>query len=318
MVNRVRDHASGIVTIDTGYQRARLVACYLIQQGDEYAFVDTGTSSCIQSVRKVLAEKDIKPFQIKYIMVTHVHLDHAGAAGVMMQDYPEAQLIVHPRGVRHMVDPARLIAGAAAVYGEVVLKKTFGDILPVDSGRIIEATDEMVLDLNGRQLLFLDTPGHAKHHYCVYDEQGNNFFTGDTFGLSYPEFDVDGRQFIFPTTSPVQFDPVALHESINRLMSYKPDNMYLAHFGRVQNPHILAEMLHSQIDYFVELAERLDGSENRHEQIRQGLADLLVQGLKEYECKLEGEQIIRLMAMDLELNTQGLESWLDYKKKGQD
>lgn len=318
MINRARDHASDIVTIDTGYQRARLVACYLIRQGEEYAFVDTGTSSCIQSVRKVLAERDIKPFQIKYIMVTHVHLDHAGAAGVMMQDYPEAQLIVHPRGVRHMVDPARLIAGAAAVYGEAVLKKTFGDILPVDSGRIIEATDERVLDLNGRQLLFLDTPGHAKHHYCVYDEQANGFFTGDTFGLSYPEFDVDGRQFIFPTTSPVQFDPVALHKSINRLMSYKPDNMYLTHFGRVQNPRILAEMLHSQIDYFVELAERLDGSENRHEQIRQGLADLLVQGLKGHRCKLEDEQIIQLMAMDLELNTQGLESWLDYKKKGQD
>ncbi len=214
----VIDQGNGVFTIDTGYQRKGLVASHLIQQGDRYAFVDVGTSSCLPVIHSVMADMGILPGQVDYVMVTHVHLDHAGAAGSLMQVLPQAQLVVHPRGARHMIDPSKLIAGATAVYGEERLTTTFGDILPVDAERVIEVGDQASLSLNGRELLFLDTPGHAKHHYCVYDERSQGFFTGDTFGLCYAPFSVNGKSFLFPTTTPVQFDPDALHASINTMM----------------------------------------------------------------------------------------------------
>jgi len=318
MNERVIDQGSGIVTIDTGYQRKGLVASHLVEQGDHYAFVDVGTSSCLQQIRDVMQVMAIKPEQVKYIMVTHVHLDHSGAAGVLMRECPEAQLVVHPRGARHMIDPAKLIAGATAVYGEEMLKKTFGEIIPVEADRVIEVVDEQVLSLNGRQLLFLDTPGHARHHYCVYDEVSNGFFTGDTFGLAYAPLAVDGESFIFPTTTPIQFDPAALLKSIKRLISFNPEKMYLTHFGCVYNPDVLAEHLMRQVEAFVDIAQSVKHipEQNCHEHIYHAMKQLLLQNLQDFGCKLSEGVILECMEMDLQLNTQGLCYWIqDVAKK---
>ena len=314
---RVIDQGNGVFTIDTGYQRSGLVASHLIQQGDSYAFVDVGTSSCLHHIQNFMKEKVISLEQIEYIMVTHVHLDHAGAAGVLMKMCPEAKLIVHPRGARHMVDPSKLIAGATAVYGEETLKQTFGEILPVEASRVIEVEDEQTLLLNGRAICFLDTPGHAKHHYCVFDETSQGFFTGDTFGLAYEDLIINGRQFIFPTTTPVQFDPQALHQSIDRMLSFSPERMFLTHFGCITDVKNKADTLHRQIDDFVILAEQSYSSD--HDQcfnaIYNSLTTYLMAELESFGCQLNKKEIMHIMKMDLNLNAQGLCCWLEYKNK---
>ncbi len=315
----VIDQGHGIYTIDTGFQRKGLVASHLIRQGDRYAFIDVGTDSCLAVIRALMVDMDIHPEQVDYVMVTHVHLDHAGAAGSLMQELPEAQLVVHPRGARHMIDPSKLIAGAAAVYGQEALHKTFGAILPVPAERVIEASDGMRLSLNGRELLFIDTPGHAKHHYCVYDEHSRGFFTGDTFGLAYPPLVVAGRAFVFPTTTPVQFDPDALHGSIDRMMAYNPERMFLTHFGCLTDTEQAAQQLHRYIDTHVRIANSISYTDNDdcEAQLYAALKALLFDELRAAGSMLTDSEILSIMDMDLHLNAQGLCCWLEYRKNRQ-
>jgi glyoxylase-like metal-dependent hydrolase (beta-lactamase superfamily II) len=249
---------------------------------------------------------------VDYVILTHVHLDHAGGAGAMMQAFPKARLVVHPRGARHMADPTKLLAGATAVYGQAEVRRLYGDVLPVDVSRIIEATNELKIDLAGRELLCLDTPGHARHHICIVDRRSGHVFVGDTFGLSYRELDTDGRQFIFPTTTPVQFDPDALHASLDLLMSYRPEAVYLTHYSQVRDVAAKALDLHRLIDAHLTIARfETEASPDRHSRIRAGLAHLLVDEAKRFGCRLQPAEILEIFAADLDLNAQGLGVWLD-------
>ena len=304
------DH--GITTIDTGYCRPGFDASHLIVAQGQAALVDVGTSHSVPHILQVLQDKGIARRDVRYVMVTHVHLDHAGGAGALLQHLPEAQLVAHPRGAPHMIDPGKLIAGATAVYGEARFRSLYGDIVPVASERVITATDNFELSLNGRSLLFVDTPGHARHHYCVWDPASRGIFSGDTFGLSYREFDTQHGPFIFPTTTPVQFDPDALHASIKRLLSFNPERMYLTHYGRVEDVPRLAVQLHRLIDVFVALARDVAGvGEGRHEALVTGLQEILLDELQAHDCRRPERRIMELLAMDIELNAQGLAMWLD-------
>ncbi len=309
-IPRYLDLAEQISCIDTLYQRPGLAACYLIESAGKAAIIDTGTAHTAPIIMQLLAAKGIQPAQVKYIIPTHVHLDHAGGAGQLMQLLPEAALVIHPFGARHMVDPEKLIAGATSVYGEEQFNSLYGSLLPVPSERVIEAPDGLTLDLGHRKLHCLDTPGHARHHICIYDSQSNGFFSGDTFGLSYREFDTEKGPFILPTSTPVQFDPAAWHTTLNRLTEFQPTCIYLTHFGMVKKPQKLAADLHQAIDEFVAIAKQAEGAD-RAAQIRQGLFDWAVKKLTEHACRQTPEQIEALLGMDLDLNTQGLEIWLD-------
>lgn len=311
---RLTEHDWGITTIDTGYQRPGLVASHLIVEGGEAAFVDVGAAPGVDLLLATLRHHGIARSQVRWLLVTHVHLDHAGAAGVLLRELPNAQLVVHPRGARHMIDPSKLIRGATAVYGEQRMREQFGDILPAPAERVIEAPDGMRVVLAGRELLLLDTPGHARHHYCVYDEQSTGWFTGDTFGLSYRELDTERGAFIFPTTTPVQFDPEALHESIDRLMSRAPQRMFLTHFGMVTDVERLAAELHTHIERFVALARGVaDAGARRFELLCEGLTEQLFGALRVHGCRLGRARVLELMEMDIRLNAQGLDYWLDHR-----
>src|SRR5262249_7769502 len=156
------------------------------------------------------------------VLLTHVHLDHAGGAGLLLQSLPNARAVIHPRGARHLIDPAKLIAGSIEVYGEQKFRELYGDIVPISQERVWIAEDGLRVTLGGsRELELIHTPGHALHHYCIVDRAAQAIFSGDTFGVSYREFDTARGEFIFPTTTPVHFDPVALHGSVDRLMSYR-------------------------------------------------------------------------------------------------
>ncbi len=288
--------------------RPQLVASHLLIENNHAAYIDVGSNHSVPRLLDALQQKNIPVENVDYVIVTHVHLDHAGGAGELMQALPNARLIVHPRGARHMIDPSKLIAGATAVYGEKTFKARYGEIVPIAANRVIEAGDEQVIDFQNRPLLFLDTPGHAKHHFCIFDERAKSFFTGDTFGISYKTFGTDA--FIFATTTPVQFDPQALHHSINRLLSYHPEKMYLAHYGQVTDIVRLADKLHESIDKLVTITKSFA---NNHTLLCENIMAYFLKELQQLGCTVPPETCRKLLAMDTELNAQGLEIWWNKK-----
>jgi len=305
--------AHGIHTLDTGFHRPNFDAAYLVVENGRGAFIDCGLNASVPALLEGLATAGLAPADVDWLILTHVHLDHAGGAGQLMQALPNAKLVVHPRGARHMIDPSQLIAGASAVYGEDEVARTYGRVLPVEAARVVEAQDRHRIDLAGRELLCLDAPGHARHHIVIWDAASRSFFTGDTFGLSYREFDSAAGAFILPTTTPVQFEPEALKTSIARMLDFDPEGMYLTHYGRVAPPPALAQVLFAQIDAMVAIARAhaaLAGAA-RHAAICADLAELYAARAAAHGCRQGRAEVIELLAMDIELNAQGLGVWLD-------
>lgn len=309
------DYDFGITCIDTMYVQAGHAACYLMIHNNRAAFIDTGTGHTVPYLLEILKIKDIPIEAVEYVIPTHVHLDHAGGAGLLMSKLPNARLVIHPRGARHMIDPNKLIIGAMEVYGAEKFNQSFGEVLPIDETRVIVADDNAALELAGRTLTFIDTPGHARHHFCVYDEMSKGFFTGDTFGLSYRELDGKDGAFILPTTTPVQFEPDAWQNSLTRLLNYHPENMYLTHFGRVTEIMRLAQDLRIDIDHYAEIAQDHAQDENRKDKIITALTKYLQQRLMARNITTDVEMLTRFLNPDLELNAAGLEVWLKRLEK---
>jgi glyoxylase-like metal-dependent hydrolase (beta-lactamase superfamily II) len=304
------EYGNGVYCVDVCYQRPRLAASYLIREGEQAAIVETGTANGVDQMLTLMERLDIAPEQVRYVMPTHVHLDHAGGAGRMMGLFPNAQLVIHPFGARHMIDPSKLQAGTIAVYGEEKFREYYGEIEPIPEGRVITAENGFKVDLNGRELVCYDTPGHARHHYCVYDAAAKGFFTGDTFGLGYPELGDDGSAFIMAATTPVQFDPDVWHATLDKLLALDPKFMYLTHFGRVSEVPALAKQLREEIDFHADLARRAPAGEGRKGWLEQQLLDHQLERLRARGCTLAREEIESLIASDMDLNAQGLDVWL--------
>jgi glyoxylase-like metal-dependent hydrolase (beta-lactamase superfamily II) len=309
------DLGHGITAIDTGFTRPFFDASHLLVENGRAAFVDVGTTFSVPGLVAVLQAKGLRPEAVDYVIVTHVHLDHAGGAGEIMRRLPKARLVVHPRGARHMVDPSKLWAGAAAVYGEEAMRRDYGTLVPVDPSRVIEAPDGTRLELGGRPLVFLDSPGHARHHFCVWDEASRSMFTGDTFGLSYRELTSPHGALILPTTTPVQFEPQALVASIDRLTGYLPAAMLLTHYSRVTDIARMAADLQRQIGELVALGRREDGKRDRAARLRAGVGELFLGWARDHGAPLSDRAIRELLAKDVELNAQGLEAWLDRDRR---
>lgn len=304
------DAAHGIHVIDTGFQRPQFDAAYLIVEQGRAAFIDCGTNHSQPRLLAKLERAGLSAGDVDWLILTHVHLDHAGGAGELMAKLPNARLVVHPRGARHVIDPSKLWAGATAVYGEAEMQRSYGRLKPVPAERVLEAPDDFIVQLAGRRLRCLDTPGHARHHNAILDERSGCIFSGDTFGLSYREFDTANGPFIIPTTSPVQFDPDALHASIRRLVVLDPPAIYLTHFGPVTEVRRLGDDLHATIDAMVELAHRHADSEGRHAVLVEAIAGLYVERARAHGCAQSAADVRDLLAIDIELNAQGLEVWL--------
>ncbi len=301
----------GIHAIDTGFHRPLFDAAYLIVENGHAAFVDTGTNHALPRLLGTLAAIGLAPEDVDFVIPTHVHLDHAGGVGLLMQNLPRATAWVHPRGVRHMVDPSALVAGATAVYGEAEMEKSYGRIVGVPAERVRETADHMTIELAGRPLTFLDAPGHARHHHAVWDARSRGFFTGDTFGLSYREFDTERGPWLLPTTTPVQFEPAPLRATVLRLMSYRPDSIYLTHYGRIGDVQRLGAELLEQLDAMVSLGRALRNTPDRHEAIKRGLMQQYQARVAAHGCRFTPDEVERLLAMDTELNAQGMGIWLD-------
>jgi glyoxylase-like metal-dependent hydrolase (beta-lactamase superfamily II) len=310
----VEEYAGGVTVIDADFHREHMAGCYLVEAGSEVAFIEVGTNSSTPRLMRVLRARGWKPEDVSHVIVTHVHLDHAGGAGSLMQLLPEATLLAHPYGARHMIDPARLEAGARGVYGDEMFDQVYGQLIPVDESRVRIMEDGDELSLGNRRLQFIDTPGHARHHFCVHDSLTNGWFTGDTFGLSYREFDTDKGAFLFPTTTPVQFDPESLKQSVRRLVGNGPDCMYLTHYGRVKDVQRLAGKMIEGVDTLVTFAEKYKDAKERTRTIEAAMTQWLMSGLREHGVTLSDEACLQLLRSDVMLNTAGIEFWLDHRK----
>jgi glyoxylase-like metal-dependent hydrolase (beta-lactamase superfamily II) len=308
----VIDYGNGISAIDSGYVRPRFDAIHLIVEGNRAALVDTANNRSLPRVLSALDAKGISADRVEWVILTHVHLDHAGGAGAMMARFPEARLAVHPRGARHMVDPSRLVAGTIAVYGGAAAERLYGRVLPIGRERIHEMPNGASIRLGGRELLFLDTPGHARHHACIVDSKSGHIFAGDSFGLSYRELDDGSRQYVFPSSAPVQFDPGEFHRSLELLAGYSPEAIYVTHFGQVRDIPRLAADMHRLVDALAAIASQYrDAGPARRSLLEQALADLVLEEARRQNWKLAREELLELLGPDIELNAMGLESWLD-------
>jgi glyoxylase-like metal-dependent hydrolase (beta-lactamase superfamily II) len=307
----VRTLPQGLHVIDTGFERPDFDAAYLLVENGRAAFIDTGTNHSVPRLLAALSQAGLGPDAVDWVIPTHVHLDHAGGVGLLMQQLPNARLLAHPQGRPHLIKPRLLSQGTRAVYGDEASDRLYGQIVPVPAARTLASDDGMTVDLAGRALHILHTPGHADHHHCIFDAVSGTVFTGDTFGLSYREFDTARGPWLLPTTTPVQFDPPRLHESIARIAALPVRRIALTHYGPVEGDiAAFAASLHEQVDGMVALAESLRSAHDRHAALKQGLAARYVQHARAHGCTLRDDEVLSLLALDIDLNAQGLGVWL--------
>jgi glyoxylase-like metal-dependent hydrolase (beta-lactamase superfamily II) len=301
----------GITCIDTYYIRPQMTAAYLLVENGRAAFIETGPLLAAPRLLQALKRANLTPDDVDAIIVTHVHLDHAGGAGELMRLCPKAKLIVHESGAKHLINPEKLKASATTVYGEERFKATLGDIVAVDGKRVITPADGDKVVIGGRELLLIETPGHARHHLGVWDQKSRGLFSGDSFGISYREFDGGSIPFIFPATTPVQLDPEALHNTLDKIAELKPERLYLTHFDSIPYQQELLQTLHRQLDQYIELVKRGDN----HQQLVATLNKHMRGVLKDIHSPAAEALIDSLLAADQELNAQGLKVWLTRMNK---
>jgi len=304
---RLTRFADGITAVDTEYLRPQMDAAHVVVASSRAAIVDTGPNSAVPLILAALAELGIERDAVDYLFLTHVHLDHAGGAGALMRELPRATAVLHPRGAPHMIDPARLIAGSRAVYG-ALFDGLYGEILPIPRERVAIAQDGQRFELAARAFECVHTPGHALHHQAIVDLDTASIFTGDTFGVSYREFDTARGPWIMPTTTPTQFDPGQLKGSIARLMQFRPRRLYLTHYSEVAQCARLANDMYDAIDAYVRIA-RASGQDTKR--MRSELRAWGHDSLREHGATLTPDAIDALLGKDFDLNAAGLAHWLE-------
>ena len=304
----VMNVVDGISVIDSEYYSKDFAAIYLLKQKNKVIIIETGTNYSVPHVKEGLSQVGLSFSDVSYVIPTHVHLDHAGGAGLLMMQCQNAALVVHPRGARHLIDPSKLVAGAKAVYGENKFKEYYGEIFPIDANRVIQADDNFILDFDGRELRFIDTPGHARHHFCIWDKATKSMFTGDTFGISYRDLDHQDELYILPSTSPVQFDPEALIQSINRIMEFKPERVCLTHFSAIKPTKKATNKLIESIHFVSNLAIKYADKNDSESIIYKKMMDYFLEGLNEIGFQNNDYAKDRL-SLDVLINTQGLIYW---------
>lgn len=311
----LRQVVSGLYEMDSLYlDWPSFAACYILEKDGEIAFIETNTNHAVPLFLGSLEKLGLRQDRVKYIIVTHIHLDHAGGAGKLMDLFPRARLVVHPRGARHMVDPGRLISSVKQVYGEKKYRKLYGDIQPVAEERLRVANDGDILNLGHGHLRIMETPGHAKHHFVVFDPDTKSLFSGDSFGIGYPRFCSGNSHWIFPSTAPVQFDPEMTQISFNSIVDLKPDRILLTHFGSLEDVKSAHQQLKDWIGFMVERAGFLVKSNPGPDDLTARLADdfwaYADSSLKKFRGRgLSGEDR-EFLKLDIDLNARGVAHYI--------
>ncbi|HLR52157.1 MAG TPA: MBL fold metallo-hydrolase [Candidatus Avamphibacillus sp.] len=305
---RLDERISLIDGFDLGV--ASRTGTYVIQE-DELTLIETGPSPSVKYIKKGLENLGLSLEQVKYIIVTHIHLDHAGGAGVLIKECPNAEVIVHPRGERHLEDPTKLIAGAKAVYGDS-FSELFDPVLPIEKERLIVKEEGDTLKIGSECTLeFLNTPGHAKHHFSIYDPVSNGIFTGDTAGIRYEQLVKDGIHLFLPSTSPNHFNPNDMHASIKRIEKMNVDRIYFGHFGMTESPNKALKQVADWLEVFMEEAEQVVAEKKAYDDLSKRLLQRVKEHLRELGIPDEHEVYI-LINLDMQVSSLGI---IDYFKK---
>ncbi|WP_082235696.1 MBL fold metallo-hydrolase [Halobacillus massiliensis] len=284
---------------------------YVIDE-QQLTLVETGPSMSVPRIIEGLNDLKLDPKDVRYIILTHIHLDHAGGAGLLLKECPEAEVIVHPRGKRHLADPSRLIQGARAVYGDN-FDKLFDPILPIPEEKLIVKEDGSTLQTGPEcTLSFLDTPGHAKHHIGIYDPVSKGVFTGDTAGIRYHQ--IEGITFYLPSTSPNQFDPEAMKQSINRFRELDLERVYFGHFGMSEEPESAFDQVVSWIPEFLAAAEEAVERDEGVKGIKERLRQKIYTYLKGFSIQ-EDHPVYEVIDLDIEVCSMGLADYFQ-KQRG--
>lgn len=297
-----------VTTIDCDYLGEGFAAAYLMREGDRAAFVETNTTHAVPKLLAALEAEGLQPEAVDWVIITHVHLDHAGGASALMEACPNATLLAHPRAARHAIDPSKLVASAQQVYGEETFASLYGEIRPIDEARVRTLDDGETLRWGARTLTFLHTRGHANHHFCVLDSKTNAIFTGDAFGLVYPRLQHHGL-FAIPSTSPTDFDAPAAKASLDRIVATGADRAYLTHFGGHEQLEGIAGQLHRQLDVYggivaQALADEID--EDALDAFCEARVRALFDQLLETHGLADDGGAREILKTDMELNAQGV------------
>ncbi|OPZ75038.1 MAG: Hydroxyacylglutathione hydrolase [Firmicutes bacterium ADurb.Bin456] len=291
-------------------------SCYIIDT-ENVAIIETGASPGTVYLMDALGNLGIASQRVKYIIVTHVHLDHSGGAGQLARELPEARIIAHPRGARHLLDPSRLVAGARPLYGER-FDEFYGEVLPVPADRVHTPEDGETLELEeGRTLTIYHTPGHARHHLVVNDPASKGLFSGDAVGARYPALSrLIERDYILPLTPPSEFDPPAFVETLERLGSLGAENIFFTHFGRATGVESIFPRVRELVITFAEIGRSILDSGGGAREIEATLWELVLGELSQYGEIDRNHPFLEYLESDMELSAAGIVHYFQRMKKG--
>ncbi len=281
---------------------------YVIQD-EQLTIVETSASPSVPYILKGFQDLGLDPHDVKYIIVTHIHLDHAGGAGLLLQHCPQAKVVVHPKGARHLSNPERLIMGARAVYGDQ-FEKLFDPILPIPEDRILIKEDQETLSIGPHcDLLFLDTPGHANHHFSIYDPVSQGIFTGDTIGVYYHQLRDQEITFCLPSTSPNQFNPEAMLRSLDRIQELQVERIYFGHYGMNTEVESIYQQIKVWLSQFVGTAEQVVLEGGDHVEVSSRLMRQIRDHLAEKNVSRE-HPVYNIIQLDIDICSMGLVDYL--------
>ena len=236
--------------IDLGFQGRRgVIAAYLLAGPNELALIETGPTSTMPTLLDGIRQAGFAPEQLTHLLVTHIHLDHAGAAGPLLREFPTAKLYVHPFGASHMIDPAKLLSSATRIYGDQ-MDTLWGEVAPITAEQVVSLTDGETLHVAGHHLEVIFTPGHASHHVAFADLKAGAMYTGDVGGIRMP-----GTDYVCAPTPPPDLDPDAWRASVERLRAVHARRLYLTHFGAVDDAPAHLDQIVPDLDAFIMIAE---------------------------------------------------------------
>ncbi|OLZ11731.1 MBL fold metallo-hydrolase [Sulfobacillus thermosulfidooxidans] len=306
------DYGQGIYAIDLYEEGKPFRSSAYVIKDNQTALIETGSARSHEALLQGLKELDLSPADLDHVIVTHVHLDHAGGAGQMMQRSPHALLHAHPRAARHLIDPSKLDQGARAVYGDH-MDEMFGALVPVDASRVVIEDDEGTLSLGEHTLSFYHTPGHAKHHMCIVDDVTQGIFSGDMIGIRYvPGYTGWDFDYGFPTTSPVDFDPDVMLQSLDRLEALGAHRIYHTHFGVTEPAQEAFDFSRKGVHYINELIKQLPENPS-YELVYRALSEIIAQDLKHLGHPVNN---VDPLALDIMLDSQGILVYIQKKKAG--
>ena len=280
---------------------------FWLREGNELAIVDANTSRAIPYLEAALNAAGKALANVRYIFITHVHLDHSGGAAELLRHCPEATVLAHPRALPHLVDPSRLVKSAMATYGEARFRKLYGEVEAIPEDRIQITEDGQEIEWGHRRWKILHTRGHANHHHCLVDSKESVVFTGDSFGIGYRDLQKAGP-WIFPSTSPTNFDPDAAIESVRRIAAMNTERVGLTHFGLHGEVKARAQELESQlleIRDFLEETDELCAEEELDQRCREWVGGFFERAIA--SRNLRDHELIRArLSIDIDLNAQGI------------